>query len=615
MKGDFSRDSFRPEKKYTSVRMQQGRVILDADWNEWVDMVTQQQAQAAEQIVGNHGGLGDSFKIDIAQRETEPNEGQGETATPTSLPHLVLTAGQYYVNGVLCQLDETVPLTQQPLFPGATAHFEAMLADDFGHGLLYLEAWERHITPIEDPALKEPALDGIDTTTRTQTVWQVKLLPLAEEPEAQTAVSEHPAWQALTAVRQPELMLTPSRPTENELYRIEIHEGPDSEGKLTWKWSRDNGTIVFPLQGLDTPETDSDEAKTAATATLTAEPRLKDQLRNGDWVELSCDQWELNGRSGLLGQIQSIAEPQDGKQEIEVALVEALDNANFAPLQEQNQHPWLRRWDQTGVATPTEEGTIAPILLESGTTITFAQINNLQRGDYWLAPIREGINDAMQIPRTGPNAIWAPLALLAKSDDNWQLTDQRRPFQNLGEVFTELTTLRDNLHRAQDDLVTLQETTTQENEARKEQIALLQEETTTLRQILDQLAVRELARSLRTYRAKEPLEIGEVVGASPTEDGLITRATLDVMPIGVVVPAPEGFAREEYNIQLSGPVLCRAVGNVAAGDLLAISSEPGSLEKASFWTRLFWPKRLIARAIDVRTTPEHSLIFVYLMAQ
>ena len=31
---DISRFLFQPEKRYSSVRMQQGRVILDSDWNE-----------------------------------------------------------------------------------------------------------------------------------------------------------------------------------------------------------------------------------------------------------------------------------------------------------------------------------------------------------------------------------------------------------------------------------------------------------------------------------------------------------------------------------------------------------------------------------------------------
>jgi hypothetical protein len=34
MKGDFSRDSFDPVKHFSRVLQQQGRVQLDADWNE-----------------------------------------------------------------------------------------------------------------------------------------------------------------------------------------------------------------------------------------------------------------------------------------------------------------------------------------------------------------------------------------------------------------------------------------------------------------------------------------------------------------------------------------------------------------------------------------------------
>ena len=38
MKGDFTRLTFQPEKHYSSVRLQQGRVQLDADWNEQADI-------------------------------------------------------------------------------------------------------------------------------------------------------------------------------------------------------------------------------------------------------------------------------------------------------------------------------------------------------------------------------------------------------------------------------------------------------------------------------------------------------------------------------------------------------------------------------------------------
>jgi hypothetical protein len=38
MKNDLTRSTFRRERHYSSVRMQQGRVQLDADWNEQLDI-------------------------------------------------------------------------------------------------------------------------------------------------------------------------------------------------------------------------------------------------------------------------------------------------------------------------------------------------------------------------------------------------------------------------------------------------------------------------------------------------------------------------------------------------------------------------------------------------
>ncbi len=38
MNGDFTRDTFESEKHFRQALMQQGRVMLDADWNEQQDI-------------------------------------------------------------------------------------------------------------------------------------------------------------------------------------------------------------------------------------------------------------------------------------------------------------------------------------------------------------------------------------------------------------------------------------------------------------------------------------------------------------------------------------------------------------------------------------------------
>ena len=57
MKGDFTRLTFDPRKHYTGVLKQQGRVDLDADWNEYVeirDYLSRTEAQDVIGLCGEH---------------------------------------------------------------------------------------------------------------------------------------------------------------------------------------------------------------------------------------------------------------------------------------------------------------------------------------------------------------------------------------------------------------------------------------------------------------------------------------------------------------------------------------------------------------------------------
>ena len=56
MKGDFTRSTFKPEKHYSGVRMQQGRVQLDADWNEQIDITAHRTEAEAVDVIGGCGG-------------------------------------------------------------------------------------------------------------------------------------------------------------------------------------------------------------------------------------------------------------------------------------------------------------------------------------------------------------------------------------------------------------------------------------------------------------------------------------------------------------------------------------------------------------------------------
>lgn len=97
MKRDTTRDTFDVRRHFSSVRQQQGRVQLDAEWNEQADIVSHRIATGTVDTVGScgvpcqHGGF-----------EIEPTADGAD---------LIITPGRIYVEGILCRLDaEELPV-------------------------------------------------------------------------------------------------------------------------------------------------------------------------------------------------------------------------------------------------------------------------------------------------------------------------------------------------------------------------------------------------------------------------------------------------------------------------------------------------------------------------
>ncbi len=85
-RGDFSRDTYDPFRHFSRVLMQQGRVQLDADWNEQVSIFWHYLRALARDIGSEHWGPWDNetrgFKI-------APNEDKND---------LLIGLGFYYLN-------------------------------------------------------------------------------------------------------------------------------------------------------------------------------------------------------------------------------------------------------------------------------------------------------------------------------------------------------------------------------------------------------------------------------------------------------------------------------------------------------------------------------------
>lgn len=385
MKADLSRPTFDADKHFNAVLMQQGRVNLDADWNEQQAIHRHRAEAATADVVGPTGA---------------PRVTAGFSLTPQA-GDILIGAGHFYVDGVLCENPGDVLFSAQPDLPSLGG--PALPATD-GLYLAYLEVWDRHITALEDPQIRETALGGPDTTTRTRTVWQVRLLPVADPGGTPGPETDFPEWtqllgRNLIGISDPGRMRARSEPDsptpdplcvlppaagyrslENQLYRVEVHRGGD-RATARFKWSRDNGTVASAIEpdanGVVVRGSVIEVAEIGKDGTLSFASEPLPQ-----WLELTDDRFELLGQHGTLARVQDV-DPVTRTITFAPGPLPVLDAAF---------HPVVRRWDQTG-AGPTGDGvpmTGAWQPLENGVQVLFE--NGVYReGDFWQIPARTAI--------------------------------------------------------------------------------------------------------------------------------------------------------------------------------------------------------------------------------
>lgn len=389
MRGDFSRLTFDQRNDYRRVLMQQGRVEVDADRNEQADIDAYLSATTNADVIGPAGYP--------AGTDSDGNPlGGFALAIDLDLKDLTISPGRMYVDGVLVENAEaTASLLNQPFVPGATLTDLGLTSS--GVYAVYLEVFERLITALDDPHIRETALGGPDTAVRTKLVWRVLLDYIGPVPQDNAQLpscsSVLDPWraQATTGTLSASsggvqealpCMLPPDTGygrLENQLYRVEVHEG-GADGVATFTWSRENGSVVVligpPAGSIGAPPA-SVTGPTFTVSGLSDDPTLG--LQAGDWVELVDDLTEIGAGPGQLYQVA--ATPTDGR------TVE-LDTAS-PPTVTLARHPKLRRWDQRGAGldqgVPLTSG--APIDLEGGLQIALTA-GHYRAGDYWLIPAR-----------------------------------------------------------------------------------------------------------------------------------------------------------------------------------------------------------------------------------
>jgi hypothetical protein len=421
MRGDFSRQSYRKDRHYNSVLLQQGRVQVDADWNEQQAIHRHRMETQSTDVIGLNGAPKTASGFQIKEHGND----------------LLIGKGHFYVDGILCENEkDDLLFSQQADLPSIPSE-PLDAAVDGGIYLAYLEVWDRHITALEDASIRETALGGPDTATRAKTVWQVRLLQVTNPSSATlSCTTVFPEWTnllqknligisnigTLTAQSRPvepspdPLCVLPLnagyRRLENQLYRIEIHKG-GTRAQALFKWSRDNGTVASAIEADESGAVirgstiHVTEIGKDGTLTFASDPLP-------EWVELTDDRYELQHQHGVLASVQAV--------DVDVRTITLT--AGTLPVLDQNHHPLVRRWDQSGSASTADgiamAGDWQPV--EDGLEIRFGD-GVYRPGDFWLIPARTAIGPgAVEWPTDGVNPLpqppegtqhhFAPLALL-----------------------------------------------------------------------------------------------------------------------------------------------------------------------------------------------------------
>lgn len=327
---------------------------------------------------------------------------------------------------------EPAPPLDGLLAPAGLAAGERLVA--------YLETWERHITAVEDPGIREEALGSSDTCARTELLGQVKLATLTGVLPAGAAAADavRAAFESVdVSGGQLTIDVPEASPTtdpcalpelagysgsDNRLYRIDVHRG-GGLSQVQLKWSRDNGSELFPVR-LDTSNNLVFDPGTPLAAGDIVEI-LSNVVDLGDDVRATVSAGGFVPAQRAVGQLAQLAAigVASSADEVVFRLVELDDVATPLALDDRygtlpDAVLKLRRWH--GVLDPQQiagagAASAGPHVLEDGITVELSSTGSYRPGQWWQYEARvrgENANGPWRPDPHGPERRFAPLALL-----------------------------------------------------------------------------------------------------------------------------------------------------------------------------------------------------------
>ena len=438
MRGDFSiwRDERR--QNFNGVLHQQGRVLLDADWNAQTVITNDWEDTAARDIIGA-GVAGvpaeapNSFKVRAA------------TVVAGGLD-LTVSPGRVWADGLLAYLDANAdvhrlatylepPIATLPGAPGASGTRDAIV----------LEVWREEINGFQLPELLiEPALGGPDTTERVHTEMAFRLLRLTNPADTCDSIIERLRDNFETKGGLTVTLDAPPPPTgdcpllagsgytgfEHNLYRVEIAKVNAGTAAM-FKWSQFGGGLVGRGQLRNSTHTITLSANQQAIIN-SGLPQFYMEVVSYDSAR---GRWNVTyGANVTLGSNGTLTIP-------------STSTGVFFGGPPLDGNIFFRLWNRIDLISDFDG--LAPLPLQDGILLKFdpAAGANYVAGDYWTFSVRAGeiTNVTPLIDRKPPDGIHyhrVPLGIIewmpatATSPARAIIEDCRRIFQPLTRLAT-----------------------------------------------------------------------------------------------------------------------------------------------------------------------------------
>lgn len=419
MNGDFSHWRLDPAENFNGVLQQQGRVLLDRDWNEQTRITQHWQDESGRDVIG--GGLAavpvdapDGFNVVAAVVAGGPGHERVE---------LQVRPGRVWADGLLCYLpadpaDPAAPVLrvadylQPPIddTPGSIGTIDPGVRD-----IVVLEVSREALNAFQVPErLLEPALGGPDTTERMHLRMAFKLYRAdAGETCTNVNLNDDPADKGrLTVQLQPTVNVPGDCPVvlgggytgfEHFLYRIEI-AAVDGAQPRSFKWSQFNGGLVGRGQLVNVPNN-----RIALRANHAA-------ILNSGLSSFYCEVLSFDEERGLWQPTFGADVTLSGSD----LIIGTVRLGAFAAAAET---VFFRLWN--GIEPIADFDGPAPVELMDGIQLQFdpATATNFAPGDYWMFTVRAGeiTNDAVLIDDAIP--FGPAYHRVALAEINWTAPD------------------------------------------------------------------------------------------------------------------------------------------------------------------------------------------------